>query len=77
MTKQIDHDPHEPKLDRSTRIYWIAWSVVALLWIAQWYAGGIVWDQIMLGIGTGGVLTAWAIEITGNKVPDSWRRKRQ
>lgn len=79
MTKQIDHDPHEPKLDRSgMRWIWLPlWAFIAYLWFDQWRAGDIAWDQIMLGIGTGGVLTAWAIDITGDKVPDSWRRKRQ
>ncbi len=72
---QIEHDPNEPKIDRSMKIYWIAAIVLALLWIGQWYFDGFDWEQIMLGLGTGILLTAWAIDVSGNKIPESWRRK--
>lgn len=66
---QIDHNPYEKR--PTNRIWWAAWTIVALLWFGQWYSG-FDWPQIMLGVGTGAILAAWAIEITGNKVPESW-----
>lgn len=72
---QIEHDPNEPKIDRTPFKWWPAWLVVALIWFGEWYYGYFDWGQIILGLGTGVMLTAWAIETTGNKVPESWRRK--
>lgn len=75
----IDHDPdevpHKPSWFWDAGIYWIVWGMVALLWAHQFYFNTIDWYQIALGFGTGGVLATWAINITGNKIPDSWRGK--
>lgn len=70
---QIEHDPHEPKVDRSNGIWWLSFIIIGLLWIGQWYFHGFDWGQIALGGGSGMILAAWAIEKTGNKIPDSWR----
>lgn len=72
----IDHDPNEVKIDRKFPAPWILLAVlIAIFWSNQWYFRGIDWPQIMLGVGTGAVLASWAIEVTGNKVPDSWLTK--
>lgn len=49
--------------------------IVALLWAWAWYFRTFDWEMIALGGFTGMVLATWAIEITGNKIPDSWRPK--
>lgn len=72
---QIEHDPDEPKIDRSSFPYWQGFVVVGLLWAGYLYSFEFQWLPIALGLGTGVMLTAWAIEITGNKVPQSWRTK--
>lgn len=74
----IEHDPDE--LPRKKSWYWdrgiylIAWGGLALLWIMQ-IKDGFNWEQIALGFGTGAIFIATAIEITGNKLPTSWRGK--
>lgn len=73
---EIDHDPYEPKIDRRPFPWWLCWSVVAFLWVGSVYYGLIQWHSIALGIGTGAILASWAIDKTGNKVPDSWKTKR-
>ncbi|MGU3399142.1 hypothetical protein ACLBWS_05275 [Brucellaceae bacterium D45D] len=72
---QIDHDPEEPKIDRSPFPWWLLWSIIAVLWFGQWYFSGFDMVQICLGLGTGASLAGWAIEKTGNRIPDSWRGK--
>jgi hypothetical protein len=39
------------------------------------YSFGFDWRSVALGFGTGGILVAWAMDITGNKVPNWWRSK--
>lgn len=75
--KQIDHEPNERR--PGWTIWWVAWGIVVALWAVQFARHGLAsfdWDQIALGGLTVGVLVIWATEITGNKVPESWRRKR-
>lgn len=67
--KQIDHDPNEPK-PKMPMVWPQAWIVVALLWLGYCYFNAVDWQSIGLGFLTGGVLAAWAIDITGNKLPD-------
>lgn len=71
--KQIDHIPDEKR--PTNRIWWLIWPIIALGWLGTGYSFGFDWHQIALGAGTGLVLATWAIEITGNEVPASWRRK--
>lgn len=69
---QIEHNPHERRM--ANRIWWAAWAIVAVMWSGQWYVDGFDWGQIALGAFTGMILAAWAIDITGNKVPESWTK---
>lgn len=72
---QIEHDPNEPDIDRRPG----PWKWVALALLAGWagylYSFPIDWRSIALGVMTGAGIVAWAIDITGNKTPESWRRK--
>lgn len=72
----IDHDPYEPKIDRRRFPWWAAWLVVGLGWL--WYLSfrQIDWASIALGALSMGILASWAIDKTGNKVPDSWKTRR-
>lgn len=69
---QIEHNPNEKR--PTNTIWWVAWGIVALLWVGQYFSG-FDWDQVFLGLGTGCLLATWAIETTGNKVPD-WMAPR-
>lgn len=69
---RIDHNPHEKR--QTNTIWWILWPAVALLWAWYLYFYEFDWPSIAIGGLTMGVLATWAIEITGNKVPDSWRK---
>lgn len=66
---QIEHDPREPKIDRSNTIFWVAWAIVLMAWLWAFYSLDIQWIQVALGGFTGIVLAIWAIETTGNKSP--------
>ena len=70
---QIDHNPNERRPPRW--FWWSIFAVIGVLWIGLFIKGGIEWSQIMLGIGTGGILAGWAMEMTGGVTPSSWRRK--
>ena len=72
---EIDHEPREKR--PTWTIWWIAWGLIVAGFVHQAYFGTFDWEQIALGAFAGMVLAAWAIEITGNKVPDSWRGKRR
>lgn len=68
----IDHNPHEK---RQTMAIWFAvWPLIAVFWIGCLYFGWIDWTSVFLGLGTGCALAIWATEITGNEVPESWRK---
>jgi hypothetical protein len=70
--KTIEHNPHETR--PTNFIWWILWPLLALLWGHTLLTDpDIQWSNVLLALGTGIVLCGWAIEITGNKVPDSWR----
>jgi formate/nitrite transporter FocA (FNT family) len=72
--KQIDHDPNE---FADKRAGWPStWLVVGIAWVGSWYFDMIKdWHSVLLGGLTGAILAAWAIDVTGGKVPDSWRSK--
>lgn len=53
----------------------MAFILLVLLWAGYLYTATFDWHSIALGVATGGILAAWAIEVTGNKVPSSWRAK--
>ncbi|CUX21312.1 hypothetical protein CFBP6626_07195 [Agrobacterium tumefaciens] len=71
----IDHDPNEPKIDRGPGPWKIAFPVLAVVFLLNVATREVDWVSIALGVAVGGVLTAWAIEVTGNKVPDWWKSK--
>ncbi|WP_273794154.1 hypothetical protein [Brucella intermedia] len=73
--RKIDHDPDEPKIDRDPFPWWMGWILVALGWLWYFYYKEFDWISIALGLGTGTMLAGWAIEKTGNRIPDSWRGK--
>ena len=72
---EIDHEPREKR--PTWTIWWIAWGIVAFFWIAVGYRFGFNWQQLALGFITGGLLTAWAITITGDKPSSLLRRDRR
>lgn len=72
---QIDHDPHEPKMERGPGPWRWLFPAIGFLWIGNAYYSLIDWQSAALGFLTGGLLALWSIEVTGNKVPDWWRSK--
>lgn len=71
----IDHDPHEPRLDRTPGPWrWVFPVILAVIGV-NLFTGQLSWPSFLGGVGAGGVLAAWAIEISGNKVPESWKSK--
>ncbi|MBZ3693254.1 hypothetical protein [Phyllobacterium calauticae] len=73
---QIEHDNDEPRIDRNFPSPWKYLAVlIAFSAVTYFYANKPDWWALALGGLAGMTLTAWAIEITGNKVPDSWRTK--
>jgi len=72
---QIDHDRNEPKIDRTPGPWRWVFPVLLVMVVINAITGTISWPSFLGGLAVGGVLAAWAIEVTGNKVPDSWRRK--
>lgn len=64
----IDHNPYEKR--QTNTIWWVIWPILALCWAWYFYFFDFSWPAIALGIFTGLVLATWAIEITGNKVPE-------
>jgi hypothetical protein len=71
----INHDHQEPKIDRTPGPWRWVFPVLAVVAAVNVYTGQLSWPSFLGGIGFGGVLAAWAIEVTGNKVPDSWRSR--
>lgn len=72
---QIDHDPDEPKIDRGPGPWRIVWAVIIIGWAGYLYSFPVDLVSIALGVMTGVGVLAWAIDITGNKVPDFMRSK--
>ncbi|MEY9328237.1 hypothetical protein [Sinorhizobium fredii] len=73
--KTIEHDENEPPVDRGPGPWrWVLPVVLAVIGLNA-YSSGLDWISFACGGGAGIVLTAWAIEVTGNKVPASWRAK--
>lgn len=66
--QQIDHNPNEKR--PSNGIWWILWIMIAFQWVAYFSFREPDWWSICIGGFTAGVLALWAIEMTGNKVPD-------
>lgn len=64
----IDHNPDETR--PTNTIWWIAWGIVALLWIWFLTYREFNRDALALGFITGMFFAIWGIEITGNKLPE-------
>ncbi len=71
----IEHDPNEPPIDRGPGPWRWVLPVVAATIALNAYANDLDLLSLACGAGAGIVFTAWIIEITGNKVPASWRSK--
>lgn len=69
----IDHIPDEKR--PTNTVWWVAWIGVALLWIWYLHFFEFSWVPIAIGGVTGMILASWAVDITGNKTPESWRSK--
>lgn len=72
---QIDHDPNEPPVDRTRGPWWWVFTILLVGVALNAYTGALNWPSFAGGVAFGGVLAAWAIEITGNRVPNWWRSK--
>lgn len=68
----IDHNPHERR--QTNAIWWIWVVLLALMWAGYLSFFEFDWPSLALGGVSMGVLVSWAVDMTGNKVPDSWRR---
>ena len=68
----IDHIPNEKR--PPWWLWWAVFGMLACLWLLQ-IDREVDWATVMLGIGTGVLVTAWSMEITGGEVPASWRSK--
>lgn len=72
---QIDHDPNEPKIDRSKGGWLSTFAVLGFGFAILLYYGQIEWYSLFIGAAIASAFTAWAMEYTGNKIPDRWRKK--
>jgi hypothetical protein len=71
--KQIEHIPGEKR--QGNGIWWLLLVILILCWAGYfWFHKVDVWS-LSLGGFTMTVLVSWAVELTGNKVPESWRRQ--
>lgn len=70
---QIEHNPHEKR--PTNAVYWVLGTALLFSWSCYFYFRDPDWWPLALGWLSGMVLATWAIEITGDKVPDSWRGK--
>lgn len=58
--KQIDHDPHEQKIDRKPESFRLFFVVLALIWAGFLYSFPVDWQSLLIGGITGGALMLWA-----------------
>ena len=65
----IDHDKSEKprQRDESPWLYPAGFVMIGLLWMGYFIYRAPDWLSLMLGLATGMMFTAWAIETTGNK----------
>lgn len=75
LMNTIDHDPNEPPVDRGPGPWRWVFPVLLLGVGLNFFTRGLDWVSLAGGFALGAVFSAWVIEITGNKVPDSWRTK--
>lgn len=69
----IDHDPEEPKSPYKPVSWLLIWGLIGFAWWGYLSTRAFDWYAVALGLGTGCMLATWALELTGNKVPSSWK----
>lgn len=70
----IEHNPNEPKIDRGNTVFYVAWAIVAVLWIGTFLTDvGFHLFSVCLGGFTMAVLIISVTELTGNDPPKWWR----
>lgn len=71
--KEIDHDPQEFS---DKRAGWPSTFVVLVVgWAGYLYFHPFDWWSVAIGGASGALIVAWAMDITGGKIPMSWRSK--
>lgn len=65
----IEPDP-DGKWRKEPRVFLRGAIIITLVWVGYLYSYSPDWTGIFLGFGTGACFTAWALEVTGNKVPE-------
>lgn len=70
--REIEHNPNERRFGNG--VWWFLWVAVPTLWIGYIYFSEPDWMSVAMGAFTAAVFVSWAVDITGNKTPDSWRR---
>lgn len=70
---QIDHIPNEKR--PTNTVWWVGWALVAFCWFSYLFTRSPDWWSISLGAFSMAILATWAIDVTGNKVPESWSRQ--
>ncbi|MFG1389089.1 hypothetical protein [Xanthobacter versatilis] len=74
--KIIEPDP-DGGYRKEPRVGLLALLVMALLWIGFLTTGSPDWTSVMAGLGTGAMLMAWGMEVTGNKTPDFMKPRKR
>ena len=72
--RTIEHDPNEFKKG-GNGIWYLAALVLSAIWVATFLVHDIDRHSVFLGAATAGFVCCWAFDITGGKMPRSWRRK--
>lgn len=71
----IDHDPEEPKKPYRPVPWWVIGGMAVVFWVGLFASGEFNWYSVAVAGFSGLMLATWAIEITGNKTPASWKSK--
>ncbi|ASP84756.1 hypothetical protein CDO26_09220 [Sinorhizobium meliloti] len=56
----IEHDPHEPKIDRRPESFRLIFFLLAFAWFGMIYAYGVEWRSAIMGGATGMMFMLWA-----------------
>jgi hypothetical protein len=57
---QIDHDPKEPKIDRTPESFRLFFVIIAFVWAWYLYFIPFNWPSILVGLVTGMGFMLWA-----------------
>lgn len=72
----IEHDKSEPKIDRGPGPWRWVFPVLLVGVAINAFTRGVDWISFAGGLALGCTLAGWAIEVTNNKVPESWKSRR-